>query len=241
MALQKAGIEATVYEAYPSTADGIGGALEHRAERVERAGRTRRRGCRTARGRSDDGDGLPELDRQAAGRVRQPTRRPSDHAAGLAYRPLPGAVRRGRQPRCPHRARQAPGRPHPDRPGRDGPVRGRYAGQRGHPDRGGRHPVNGPRADRPGRAAAALRRPARLRCPVGSDRAGLQPRQDADVLWQAGVLRLPDLGRRERRLVRQPAAPGTDVDRGGPRGTPGGVDGVCFARRSPTTAPRPSI
>jgi hypothetical protein len=53
MALRKAGIEATVYEAYPTTADGVGGSLAHRPERACRVAGRRRRG-RRARHRQAD-------------------------------------------------------------------------------------------------------------------------------------------------------------------------------------------
>ena len=207
MALQKAGIEATVYEAYDSTADGVGGGLSIapnglNALAVLDADEPVRR-----IGTPMTGDGHAELDRQDPGRVRQPAR-PAGPAVRLAPRAVPGAARRGGRPRHPDRARQAAGRLVDD----GAAVTATFAdGTTATADillgaDGIRSTVRG--LIDPAAPAAALRRPGQLRRPAAPGTgARVDRRQDAHGLRQAGVLRLPGRGRRQRRLVRQPAQP----------------------------------
>ena len=91
MALQRAGIQATVHEAYASAADGVGGMLGLAPNGLDALaamdldGPVRRVGV---------GDGSAKLNGQAVGNIRR-SQRQADHAPGLASRSLSSLVRRG--------------------------------------------------------------------------------------------------------------------------------------------------
>ena len=164
MALQKAGIHATVYEAYDTTADGVGGGLSiapnglNALEIIGAADALRNIGTPmtalvmqswTGKRLAEFG-GLPGLPAQQFVWRADLYRALYDEAARRGIR-----VEHGRRLVGGHRHRRR----------RYRAVRRRHPGHRRHPDRRGRHPLHGPVADRPGRAAAPLRRPARLRRP----------------------------------------------------------------------------
>ncbi|MGN5381965.1 FAD-dependent oxidoreductase [Streptomyces lasalocidi] len=94
------------------------------------------------------------------------------------------------------------------------------------------------RADRCGGSPTALLGTPRLRRPRRRRRTAAHRRPHVHGLRQAGLLRLPDLRRRHRRLVRQPATPLPDVE-GGRADIERGVAAPSWARPSPRTASPP--
>ena len=145
LALRKAGIDATLYEAYPSSADGIGGTLAIAPNGLAALDVVGARDTVTAARVADHEAG--DVVRWQNGRATAPDRGATD-AARAPKRPVPGAVRRRGGRRHPVRARQTAG----DDRGRSGwrhrPVRRR-------------HRRDGRRADRRGRCALDRSRPRR--------------------------------------------------------------------------------
>ena len=83
MALQRAGIEATVYEAYANAADGVGGMLGLAPNGLDALAAIDLDGPVRRVAEPHVGNGGAELDGQAVGQVRR-LQRQADHARGLA-------------------------------------------------------------------------------------------------------------------------------------------------------------
>ena len=209
MALQQAGIQATVYEAHPSGAEGIGIFLTLASNgidalRVLGADKPAlAAGFPTPRIMLRSGTGKRLGEARTGLSLPDGTTSHTIKRADL-YRAL---HERGRRPRHRDRARQAPGRSRADRRWGAGGVRRRHRGHRRRADRRRRRPLHGPPAHRPGRARPDLRRPGQPRrlCPrrAGGRRTG-QLHHD---LRQAGVLRLRHGPRRRGVVVRERAPP----------------------------------
>ena len=235
MALRKAGIEAAVYEAYPTSADGVGGTLTvapNGLDALRIVGADRDVRAVGAAHRSDvmaDGRGR-EL-------VAFPGLRGLEPSPGaVAARPLPRAARPRRRRRRRDRARPAPGRRRRGGGRRHRAVRRRHDRHGRRPRRRGRHPLDRPDADRPRRARPAPRAAPQRRRPRRR-RAARAARRGPLRLRPARVPRLVARPRRRDRLVRERPRPRPDDRRARPGGRPVGVARAARRRCSRASDP----